>query len=207
MRGDTEKALPATHNYTHRWRCIDCHPGPAPSDEPDPNRLGLPKCPRCGDIAFQPDPVAGRRQAWRCGGCHRTLSHCTCEAAAPSDAGRLPTMARQVLDGHVNADGKCRECGMSHPCHAWTLAYEVLHPLAAAPSDAGLLAERDALAEDEQAAYEDAERLRAALADAVTLASWLNDEMKSRDLLPHYTGIADKTLPRLRALARQGTES
>lgn len=25
-RGDTAKLLPATHNYTHRWRCIDCHP-------------------------------------------------------------------------------------------------------------------------------------------------------------------------------------
>jgi hypothetical protein len=43
------------------------------------------------------------------------------------------------------------------------------------------------------------ERLRDDFADAVTLAAMLNDEMKARDMLPHYTGIADKTLPRLRA--------
>lgn len=47
------------------------------ADAPDPNRTGMPKC-SCGDIAYRPDPVAGRLQAWRCGGCHRTLSKCDC---------------------------------------------------------------------------------------------------------------------------------
>jgi hypothetical protein len=52
-------------------------------DEPDPNRRGMPKC-SCGDIAYRPDPIAGRLQAWRCGGCHRTLSRCNCVALAAS---------------------------------------------------------------------------------------------------------------------------
>jgi ribosomal protein S27AE len=50
--------------------------------EPDPNRTGMPKCPRCGDIAFRPDPVDWRKPAWRCGGCHRTLGRCNCAALA-----------------------------------------------------------------------------------------------------------------------------
>jgi hypothetical protein len=50
--------------------------------EPDPNRKGMPKCPRCGDIAIRPDPVDWRKPAWRCGGCHRVLGRCNCDAAA-----------------------------------------------------------------------------------------------------------------------------
>jgi len=38
-----------------------------------------------GDIAYRPDPIEGRKQAWRCGGCHRTLSRCNCATPAPLD--------------------------------------------------------------------------------------------------------------------------
>jgi hypothetical protein len=44
----------------------------------------MPKC-SCGDIAYRPDPIEGRKQAWRCGGCHRTLSRCNCATPAPLD--------------------------------------------------------------------------------------------------------------------------
>jgi len=47
-------------------------------------RTGMPKC-SCGDIAYRPDPIEGRKQAWRCGGCHRTLSRCNCATPAPLD--------------------------------------------------------------------------------------------------------------------------
>jgi len=57
---------------------------PAPPDEPDPDRTGMPKCP-CGDIAYRPNPIEGRKQAWRCGGCHRTLGRCNCATPAPLD--------------------------------------------------------------------------------------------------------------------------
>lgn len=49
-----------------------------PSAVPDPNRRGMPKCPRCGDIAYRPEPIGARRSAYRCGGCHFTLSRCVC---------------------------------------------------------------------------------------------------------------------------------
>lgn len=64
------------------------------ADEPDPNRTGMPKC-SCGDIAYQPDPVAGRLQAWRCGGCHRTLSKCDCALSVPAPT--LPALDVDVL--------------------------------------------------------------------------------------------------------------
>jgi hypothetical protein len=47
----------------------------------------------------------------------------------PSGSGRLERMAREVAAGHRDEGGACRECGMGHPCHAWTLAFEILHPL------------------------------------------------------------------------------
>ena len=46
----------------------------------------MPKC-SCGDIAYRPDPIEGRKQAWRCGGCHRTLGRCSCATPAPLDDG------------------------------------------------------------------------------------------------------------------------
>ena len=67
--------------------CLDCltivdeHPD-GRGHEPDPQRKGMPKCPRCGDIAFRPDPVDWRKPAWRCGGCHRVLGRCICAALA-----------------------------------------------------------------------------------------------------------------------------
>jgi hypothetical protein len=47
----------------------------------------------------------------------------------PAGSGRLERMAREVAAGHRDEGGACRECGMGHPCHAWTLAFEILHPL------------------------------------------------------------------------------
>jgi hypothetical protein len=62
---------------------------PDDDTEPDPNRKGMPKCPRCGDIAFRPDPVDWRKPAWRCGGCHRVLGRCNCAALAAAKDGTL----------------------------------------------------------------------------------------------------------------------
>jgi hypothetical protein len=43
------------------------------------NALGERKtmCP-CGHESYRPEPVAGRRAALRCIGCHRTTGRCTC---------------------------------------------------------------------------------------------------------------------------------
>ena len=73
-------------------------------EEPDPNRTGMPKCPHCGDIAYRPEPVGTRQQAWRCGGCHRTLSRCTC----PATPAREETL-RQIIHEAMRHD-EVRPC-------------------------------------------------------------------------------------------------
>jgi hypothetical protein len=42
-----------------------------------PKRWDAEDCP-CGDAAYRPEPVAGRRQALRCRGCHHIVGRCTC---------------------------------------------------------------------------------------------------------------------------------
>jgi len=44
-------------------------------------------CP-CGRVAFRPQPLGGRMQAVRCGGCNRTLGNCNCAAQPDSEAKR-----------------------------------------------------------------------------------------------------------------------
>ena len=44
-------------------------------------------CPCCR-VAFRPQPLGGRMQAVRCGGCNRTLGNCNCAAQPDSEAKR-----------------------------------------------------------------------------------------------------------------------
>lgn len=108
----------------------ESQPAPADPTEPDPNRTGMPKCP-CGDIAYRPDPIAGRQQAWRCGGCHRTLGRCTCTPADPTaDLRRLLDEAARGLHRRSFSDSRHRFYGGPGPDGEATYP---LHPYETCP--------------------------------------------------------------------------
>ena len=71
-------------------------------------------------------------------GCGQRLGHavpnvdCDPKPAEPPALDGLARKAREVIGGHTERDGLCRECNMTWPCHAWLLADDIAR-LAAEP--------------------------------------------------------------------------